>query len=189
MDDLGKKLKEYRLSLSGSPSVPKFAKIVGLKKDNIYKWEKGTMPSSADDLLKLKKLLGIVENVPHNKETGKVNDSRNYSNPMDYFKSVAANNDKLAQANLNYSEAQLNFSASQIDIAASNKNLSEYVKKIKHEAIDDDARQTLAGVLAKVDTLQEFLIENLAGLKRKKVGDLKAAFDIRLFEMAKGVKK
>lgn len=59
--DLGNQLKTYRKSKKHS--VQKVSKITGIPADRIYKWERGTRPSDAEDLLKIKDYLaGKLEN-------------------------------------------------------------------------------------------------------------------------------
>lgn len=53
--DLGTQLKTYRKSKGHS--VQKVSEITGIPADRIYKWEKGTRPSDAEDLLKIKDYL------------------------------------------------------------------------------------------------------------------------------------
>lgn len=60
----GKELKEKRKLLK--LSAKKLADILSVKKDNIYKWEKGIRPNNAEDYIKVEKWIhGKLENVPH----------------------------------------------------------------------------------------------------------------------------
>lgn len=53
--NLGVQLRVYRKSKGHS--VQKVSEITGIPADRIYKWEKGTRPSDAEDLLKIKDYL------------------------------------------------------------------------------------------------------------------------------------
>lgn len=59
--NVGVQLRVYRKSKGHS--VQKVSEITGIPADRIYKWEKGTRPSDAEDLLKIKDYLaGRLEN-------------------------------------------------------------------------------------------------------------------------------
>lgn len=61
--DLGTQLKTYRKSKKHS--VQKVSELTGIPADRIYKWEKGTRPSDAEDLLKIREYMaGKVETAP-----------------------------------------------------------------------------------------------------------------------------
>lgn len=54
--NLGVQLRTYRKSKGHS--VQKVAELTGIPADRIYKWEKGTRPSDAEDLLKIRAYMG-----------------------------------------------------------------------------------------------------------------------------------
>lgn len=63
--NLGTQLRVYRKSKGHS--VQKVSELTGIPADRIYKWEKGTRPSDAEDLLKIRAYMnGEVEGKPNN---------------------------------------------------------------------------------------------------------------------------
>ncbi len=60
-------------------NVPRFARKYNFKSDNVYKWQKGTKPSDANDLIKLESILGKVESKSTDKNLPSILDS-NHSN-------------------------------------------------------------------------------------------------------------
>lgn len=63
----GDQLKQKRKSAGLSAEA--LAKLLSVKKDNIYKWEKGTRPTDPEDFLKVSNwVAGKIEIVPHGTE-------------------------------------------------------------------------------------------------------------------------
>jgi transcriptional regulator with XRE-family HTH domain len=75
--NLGVQLRVYRKSKGHS--VQKVSELTGIPADRIYKWEKGTRPSDAEDLLKIRAYMGgEVESAPtvsEKLETGRLTSS------------------------------------------------------------------------------------------------------------------
>lgn len=77
--NLGVQLRVYRKSKNHS--VQKVSELTGISADKIYKWEKGTRPSDAEDLLKIREYMsGKVETAPK-KEQGKLESDPNNPPP------------------------------------------------------------------------------------------------------------
>lgn len=69
---LGDDIKRKRKALGLSAEA--LARRIGVSKDNIYKWEKGTKPSDAKDYLKITRWLeGEIEIVPKTEKPGSEN--------------------------------------------------------------------------------------------------------------------
>lgn len=68
---IGLRIKKFRES-QGLKRI-EFADRFGIKIDNLYKWEKGTKPSDAEDFLKLEEILKL-ENIPP--PSNLINDTR-----------------------------------------------------------------------------------------------------------------
>jgi phage repressor protein C with HTH and peptisase S24 domain len=58
--NIGQRLKEFRER--SNTKMPSIAAITGIKKETLYKWEKGTKPSDINDYFKLKAHLDLMEN-------------------------------------------------------------------------------------------------------------------------------
>lgn len=85
--NLGVELRVYRKSKGHS--VQKVSELTGIPADRIYKWEKGTRPSDAEDLLKIRAYMGdVLESKP--KDIGKQPDPPPYIQVswQDYMKLI-----------------------------------------------------------------------------------------------------
>lgn len=73
--NIGVQLRVYRKSRGHS--VQKVSELTGINVDKLYKWEKGTRPSDAEDLLKIREYMSGKVETPPKKENGKLETEQN----------------------------------------------------------------------------------------------------------------
>lgn len=120
-EDIRKKRKSLQLT------VDELASIIGVKSDNLYKWEKGTRPNNAEDYLKVENwLTGKLESVPH--ETPRQEDRPRVVNEGEskYGESFSDRILRLMESNNRILEQQ----------ARTNTNLSETNRRLSDELIN-----------------------------------------------------
>jgi transcriptional regulator with XRE-family HTH domain len=83
-DQIRKKRKALRLSAED------LATLIGVNKENIYKWEKGTKPSNPEDYIKLMNWLkGTLENIPKNDQEMEPSPMQLLAGLTEGFKAIA----------------------------------------------------------------------------------------------------
>lgn len=90
-------------------NVIRFAKKYDFKPENVYKWQKGTIPSDAYDLIKLESILNKEENIKKEVVKQEVVQENTADNNM-YNKTIchlAEGNRMLAESNKTLSESNL----------------------------------------------------------------------------------
>lgn len=81
-------------------SAEDLALKLGLKKENIYKWEKGSKPSDPEDYTKINAWLNNLENVPRGIEQGSdLRDNLNQNTLMQAVLNLTESNKILASNN------------------------------------------------------------------------------------------
>jgi len=167
--DVGQQLKNYRRQKG--LSMADIAKITGIPADRLYKWEKGSKPSDAEDLLKMKDLFsGKLENIPialGNMESGKMKEGGNV-----HEKYLALLEDSLKQR-----EADLASLRSAVEKMTRIDKVEQDLEALKSTVYG--WREKAAYAEANLLGLQEWLIDEFSKLKKTSIQEIAASMGIR----------
>lgn len=134
-NDIRIKRKSLRMS------AQQLADLLDVKKDNIYKWETGTVPSDPEEYLKVVQwLTGKIENVPHETTKQATPQSDKEAMSLRVIQELAEGSARLAEA-----------------VLLKEKNTAEMLAMIKPTAYGD--QQTAKEVVATVLALRKYATE------------------------------
>lgn len=167
----GKQLREARKA-AGFRSVSEFAEYLGVNKDNVYKWERGTRPNG-EDYQKVENFLNRkMENVPHRTTR---------SGEMEKNSTQETERQQLLDMNSKMAEAMLIDARSRDKDATSRQQLTEINAQLSKKIIERADQGSLLDVETRIGVLQELLAEVASGKKFGSRREAIAAFRTRLY--------
>lgn len=144
--DLGTQLKTYRKSKGHS--VQRVSEITGIPADRIYKWEKGTRPSDAEDLLKIREYMaGKLER--GQKENGKLESDPTPDLPPDtkqLYERWLADKEKTQQQFHATNQGLIDLLKNKLDEIATNLMTGQHQLKEQLFAVGESLGQQLDGI-------------------------------------------